>query len=305
MRARTGGRSDTGWRGILRLMTPGTPTPAVPTALLADRIRRAGDVAAEHGVDLLLVTPGTDLRYLLDADARQPRAAHLPGAAAAGHRRRPARRAPAGGAGLAPASALDDLGVEVVTWNDGEDPYLLVSDLAGGPTRLAVADTMPAEHVLGLREALPEADADAGRAGRHRAADAQGRRRGRASCGPRARRSTGCTPGWASGSGGPHRGAGRRGHRRGDRRGGPRRGRVRHRRLRPERRQPAPRGVRPGDRDRRRRRRRHRRPAADRLLLRLHPHLRRRRASRPRGCRRRTRCCRTPRSRPSPRSGPA
>ena len=36
-------------------MTPGTPTPAVPTALLADRIRRAGDVAAEHGVDLLPV----------------------------------------------------------------------------------------------------------------------------------------------------------------------------------------------------------------------------------------------------------
>jgi Xaa-Pro dipeptidase len=50
---------------------------------------------------------------------------------------------------------LADLGVEVVTWNDGEDPYLLVSDLAGGPTRLAVADAMPAQHVFGLREALP------------------------------------------------------------------------------------------------------------------------------------------------------
>src|ERR671916_357009 len=43
-------------------------TPAVPPALLADRIRRAGDVAAEQDVELLLVTPGTDLRYLLDAD---------------------------------------------------------------------------------------------------------------------------------------------------------------------------------------------------------------------------------------------
>jgi Xaa-Pro dipeptidase len=52
---------------------------------------------------------------------------------------------------------LDELGVEVVTWDDGEDPYLLVSDLAGGPTRVAVADTMPAVHVFGLRDALPEA----------------------------------------------------------------------------------------------------------------------------------------------------
>ena len=76
---------------------------------------------------------------------------------AAGHRAPPALVVPRleapGWAGL----ALDDLGVEVVTWNDGEDPYLLVSDLAGGPTRLAVADTMPAKHVFGLREALPEA----------------------------------------------------------------------------------------------------------------------------------------------------
>ena len=53
-------------------------------------------------------------------------------------------------------------------------------------------------------------------------------------------------------------------------------GGVRDRRLGPERRQPAPRRVGPGDRGRRRRRDRHRRPAAERLQLRLHPHLRRR-----------------------------
>src|SRR5689334_17993080 len=108
-------------------------TPAVPPALLADRIRRAGDVAAEQDVELLLVTPGTDLRYLLDADG-------------ASHERLTCLVLPPAG-----------LGVEVVTWNDGEDPYLLVSDLAGGPTRVAVADTMPAAHVFGLRDALPEA----------------------------------------------------------------------------------------------------------------------------------------------------
>ena len=45
--------------------------------------------------------------------------------------------------GLA-ALGLPELGVEVLTWTDDEDPYLLISDLAGGPTRIAVADSMPA-----------------------------------------------------------------------------------------------------------------------------------------------------------------
>ena len=138
-------------------MTAGHPTPAVPTALLADRIRRAGDVAADHGVDLLLVTPGTDLRYLLDADGASHERLTCLVLPASGHRAPPALVVPRleapGWAGL----PLAELGVEVVTWNDGEDPYLLVSDLAGGPTRLAVADAMPAKHVFGLREALPEA----------------------------------------------------------------------------------------------------------------------------------------------------
>ena len=143
-------------------------TPAVPTALLADRIRRAGDVAAEHDVDLLLVTPGTDLRYLLDADGASHERLTCLVLPAAGHRAPPALVVPRLEAPGWAHLPLDELGVEVVTWNDGEDPYLLVSDLAGGPTRLAVADAMPAVHVFGLRDALPEADADPRRPDRQR-----------------------------------------------------------------------------------------------------------------------------------------
>jgi Xaa-Pro aminopeptidase len=76
---------------------------------------------------------------------------------AAGHRAPPALLVPRLEAPGWSGAALHELGVEVVTWNDGEDPYLLVSDLAGGPTRVAVADGMPALHVFGLRDALPEA----------------------------------------------------------------------------------------------------------------------------------------------------
>jgi Xaa-Pro aminopeptidase len=130
---------------------------SVPPALLADRIRRAGDVAAEHDVELLLVTPGTDLRYLLDADGASHERLTCLVLPAAGHRAPPALVVPRLEAPGWAHLPLEELGVEVVTWNDGEDPYLLVSDLAGGPTRVAVADAMPAVHVFGLRDALPEA----------------------------------------------------------------------------------------------------------------------------------------------------
>jgi Xaa-Pro aminopeptidase len=135
---------------------PATPGAAAPTELLAERLRRAGEVAATHDVDLLLVTPGTDLRYLIGADGASHERLTCLVLPAVGHRAPPALVVPRleapGLAGL----PLAELGVEVVTWNDGEDPYLLVSDLAGGPNRVAVADAMPAAHVFALRDALPE-----------------------------------------------------------------------------------------------------------------------------------------------------
>ena len=153
-------------------------TSAVPTALLADRIRRAGDAAAQHDVELLLVTPGADLRYLIGATGASHERLTCLLVPATGHLAPPAIVVPRleapGLAGL----GLDELGVEVLTWTDDEDPYLLVSDLAGGPTRIAVADSMPAAHVFGIRDALPEATACLAGPVTPRAADAQGRRRG-------------------------------------------------------------------------------------------------------------------------------
>jgi Xaa-Pro aminopeptidase len=144
-------RSAGGDRNTLAAMTP-----AVPTALLADRLRRAGEVAAEQGIDVLCITPGTDLRYLIGAGGGSHERLTCLVLPAADHRAPPALVVPRleapGLAGL----PLAELGVEVVTWTDGEDPYLLVSDLAGGPARLAVADAMPASHVFGLRDAFPD-----------------------------------------------------------------------------------------------------------------------------------------------------
>jgi Xaa-Pro aminopeptidase len=132
-------------------------TPAVPTPTFADRIRRAGDTAALHDVELLLVTPGADLRYLLGATGASHERLTCLLLPATGHRAPPAVVVPRLEAPGLAALGLSDLGVEVLTWTDDEDPYLLISDLAGGPTRIAVADSMPAAHVFGIRDALPEA----------------------------------------------------------------------------------------------------------------------------------------------------
>jgi Xaa-Pro aminopeptidase len=140
-------------------MTGAPPsTPAVPTALLADRIRRAGEVAAAQDVDLLLVTPGTDLRYLIGATGESHERLTCLVLPAAGHRAPPALVVPRLEAPGFAALPLDELGVEVITWRDEEDPHLLVSDLAGGPTRVGLADAMPAAHVLALRQAFPEVE---------------------------------------------------------------------------------------------------------------------------------------------------
>jgi Xaa-Pro aminopeptidase len=133
-------------------------TPAVPTALLADRIRRAGEVAAAQDIDLLLVTPGPDLRYLLGVSGESHERLTCLVLPAAGHRAPPALVVPRLEAPGFADIPLDELGIEVVTWRDGEDAHLLVSDLGGGPSRVGLADAMPAAHVLPLRSAFPDVE---------------------------------------------------------------------------------------------------------------------------------------------------
>ena len=131
-------------------------TDAVATGLFADRLRRAGEHAADQGTDVLFLTPGTDLRYLTGFEGSSHERLTCLIVPAAGHRAPPALVVPSLEAPGLAGIPLDALGIDLVTWTDGEDPYLLVSDLAGGPTRVAVDDDMPARHVLGLRDAFPD-----------------------------------------------------------------------------------------------------------------------------------------------------
>jgi Xaa-Pro aminopeptidase len=115
-------------------------------------LERAREAAAVTG---LLIAPGSDLRYLL-------------GQAGGSLERLTTLVIPADGSPAlvvpkleAPGFAdlpLDEIGVEVVTWVDGDDPYGVAADRLRGADRVAVSDFTPALHVLALREALPKAE---------------------------------------------------------------------------------------------------------------------------------------------------
>ncbi len=132
------------------------------SSALSTRLNRAAEAAARADLDALLITPGSDLRYLL-------------GAAGESFERLSCLVLPAAGAEAAPALVVpkleelgyadvpdQQLGVEMVTWVDGQDPHGIVTELLhrGGnaPRRVAVADGMPALHALPLRSALPAAE---------------------------------------------------------------------------------------------------------------------------------------------------
>ncbi|MFI9379817.1 M24 family metallopeptidase [Kutzneria sp. NPDC052558] len=132
-------------------------TAMIDVDSLRDRFRRAAEAAASAGVDALLVSPGSDLRYLLGAGGSSFERLTCLVLPAAGSAAEPALVVPKleypGYAGV----PTDDLGVHVSTWVDGEDPYRLVADVLKASKSVAVTDMMPALHTLGLRDALPDA----------------------------------------------------------------------------------------------------------------------------------------------------
>jgi Xaa-Pro aminopeptidase len=130
---------------------------AAPDVLaLRARLDRAGVAAAEAGVDALVVTPGSDLRYLLGAvgsSFERLTCLVLPAAGASGVPTLVVPKLEAPGYAHLPT---DELGVEISTWVDGENPYRLAHGVLGaGSRRLAVSDMTPALHVLALRDEAP------------------------------------------------------------------------------------------------------------------------------------------------------
>jgi Xaa-Pro aminopeptidase len=140
-------------------MSSSTPVPTSErpqVEVFRSRLDRAAAAAGAAGLDALLVTPGSDLRYLI-------------GAAGGSFERLTCLVLPADGGRptlvvpklelLGYESVLvDGLGVEAVTWVDGENPARLARAVLKSPKRVAVSDFTPALHVFALRDALDGAE---------------------------------------------------------------------------------------------------------------------------------------------------
>jgi Xaa-Pro aminopeptidase len=131
-------------------------TSAAPTTDLRDRLERARSAAASSGLDALLISPGPDLRYLTGYDAQPLERLTCLVLPASGALKLvvPALEKPA-----AQAAGVEALGLELVPWQETDDPYALVAKLLPGDVRaVGVDNRMWAEKVLALRAALPGVD---------------------------------------------------------------------------------------------------------------------------------------------------
>jgi Xaa-Pro aminopeptidase len=127
----------------------------------AARLLQARTLVVQEDIDLLFVTPGTDLRYLIGYDAmplERLTALCIPRSGD------PFLMVPELERSEAQSSPVGSLGIDVLAWVETEDAYALTEAAArrrlgrGPAARVAVSNAMTAEHVLRLRQAMPDAE---------------------------------------------------------------------------------------------------------------------------------------------------
>jgi Xaa-Pro aminopeptidase len=121
-----------------------------------DRIARAQESLYGSRIDALLITPSSDLRYLTGYNAHplERLTCLVVPAHEAAFLVVPRLEKPA-----AEASAAGELGIEIVPWDETDDPYALVaSRLPHDVRRVGLDNHMWAEKALAFRRALPHAE---------------------------------------------------------------------------------------------------------------------------------------------------
>jgi Xaa-Pro aminopeptidase len=122
-----------------------------------DRVHAARDIAAEAGVDLVVLTPGSDLRYLCGYNAHAMERLTALVVPREGEAFLVVPRLEAPMVGASPAGAL---GLELLAWDETDDPFALLAAtatarLGSAPARVAVGNRTWAEHALGIHRAIP------------------------------------------------------------------------------------------------------------------------------------------------------
>jgi Xaa-Pro aminopeptidase len=126
--------------------------PAVADLYPAARLSQVKAAADAAGLDALLLTPGPDLRYVTGYDAHQLERLTCLVVPADGD---PLLVAPRLEVPAAHASPAGRLGLEIVGWDETDDPYALVAARLGRPAVVGLSDRMWALMVLRFRVALP------------------------------------------------------------------------------------------------------------------------------------------------------
>ncbi len=119
------------------------------------RLQQAAAAARDASLAALLLTPGPDLRYLTGYDAHQLERLTCLAVPAAGD---PFLVVPRLELPAAQASPAGDLDLDMVPWDETDDPYALVARRLGGlgaGASVGLSDRMWALMVLAFRDALP------------------------------------------------------------------------------------------------------------------------------------------------------
>lgn len=121
------------------------------SSVYAARLDRASALAAEAGLDAVIVGPGPDLQYLVgvEGDTIERLTALVLGSGIA-----PTVIVPRMELAKVRSTAVGSLGLALSDWVDGENPYDLVAAAVGTVARVGVSDALPALHVIPIGERL-------------------------------------------------------------------------------------------------------------------------------------------------------
>ncbi|MCM6775463.1 Xaa-Pro peptidase family protein [Nocardia sp. CDC159] len=123
-----------------------------PAEVYGKRLERAAELTRAAHLDALLVTPGPDLRYLIGSRAQSFERLTCLVIPASGQT--PSVVIPKLELASLAGSAAGELGLQILDWTDGVDPYRVVKSALNAGARVAVDDAMPALHLLPVAEAL-------------------------------------------------------------------------------------------------------------------------------------------------------
>ena len=126
-----------------------------PALYPSERLAAVAEAVRANGLDVLLLTPGPDLRYVTGYDAKQlERLTCL----AVPADRDPFLLVPRLELKAAQASPAGPLNLDIVTWGETEHPFGMIRDAVGDPRSVALSDRMWALHVLQFRDIFPRAE---------------------------------------------------------------------------------------------------------------------------------------------------